>query len=162
VPGGPSMIGGDGGRGGVSGKGGNGAPAGIVGNAGSAATLVGSPMLRGITVKAATTIDLAICQANGGSVIGPFDAVGGQGGDDIAGGGGGGDGGSSGTNGTGGNGGTLTLTSSQAINLGTVSAIGGSVGNMSATAGKGGSQLDRKGIASTGKGGGGGTAGNNG
>jgi hypothetical protein len=154
----PPMIGGDGGEGGVSGKGGKGGDAGTVGNAGSAATLVGAALLRGITVKAATTIDLAICQANGGSVIGPFDAVGGKGGDDKGGGGdGGGTGGGSGTNGSGGSGGDINLTSAQAITLGTVSAIGGSVGSMSATAGKGGSQLDGKG-----NGGGGGGAGNNG
>ena len=132
----PVMTGGHGGMGGANGKGGNGGAAGD----GPGAVIKGG----NITVKSLTGISLANYQANGGSVIGAFDAVGGKGGDDVGGGvgdTGGGTGGGVGNNGSGGNGGDISLTTGGGdITIGTLSAIGGSVGDMSAIGGEGGNQ----------------------
>ena len=145
----PIMVGGKGGEGHIDGKGGNG---GSAGDGPGAARLGGS-----ITVTAASGITLPNYEANGGSVIGTFNSVGGKGGDDIGGGTGdtsGGIGGATGTNGGGGPGGNISLTSPKNMVLGTISAMGGSVGNMAAKGGDGGK--------GGGKGGSGGTAGDNG
>ena len=148
----PVMTGGRGGMGGTNGKGGNG---------GSAGDGPGTAILGGkITVTSATGISLADYEANGGSVIGAFDAVGGKGGDDIGGGvgdTGGGNGGAAENNGSGGNGGDISLTSHGDITVDTISATGGTVGDMSASGGKGGNQQTGRG-----KGGSGGSAGSNG
>ena len=155
------MKGGQGGKGSVDGAGGVGGAAG----AGPGAAKAGGA----INVYGAGGISLANYEANGGSVVGAFDAVAGNGGNDVGGGvpkegkmTGGGKGGSVGNNGNGGDGGTISLTTIEAgdINVDTLSAIGGSVGDMSGKAGNGGSQLE--GGKATGTGGQGGAAGDNG
>ena len=132
----PMMIGGTGGKGGEDGKGGDGGSAG----AGPGAAITGGK----ISVSALSGISLAYYEANGGSVIGAFTAVGGKGGNDALGGlnnTGGGAGGSGGNNGSGGNGGDISLATAQGnIDVARISAIGGSVGDMTAIAGNGGNQ----------------------
>lgn len=146
----PVMIGGHGGRGGTNGLGGAGGSTGDGAGGGDGGK---------ISVQAKNGISLGGYSANGGSVFGDFDAVGGKGGDDANGGerGGAGAGGGAGNNGKGGDGGAITLGSLGAVTINTASAIGGSVGDMSAIGGAGGNQ-----VGGVGAGGAGGSVANNG
>jgi hypothetical protein len=143
-----AMLAGDGGKGGLYSAGGNG---------GSIDTGPGTGEGGGITVEGATGVTLRDYMANGGVFFGNFEAVGGKGGDEQAVAGQGGNGGNVEGNGDGGKGGTIILKSDGPIAIGSATATGSSVGNMSAVGGKGGDQ-----IKGDGQGGQGGSVGNNG
>ena len=146
-----TMKSGGGGTASTDGDGGDGGDIGLAPSAGSGGK---------ITVDVHTGITIPIFDAIGGSIIGTFDAIAGDGANAGLNNGTGGKGGNVGLgNGKGGAGGGISLTSFLGpITVSSLTATGGSVGDLTAKSGKGGSVLG----TGSGDGGASGKVGNNG